>query len=276
MARRRQFGLMAILAVLVGTGVVTASSPAAGEAVPQNQSPPVIQGSPREGSVLRADHGRWSASDIKYSYQWRRCLADGTGCVDIPTATDQIYTPEGDAVARTLRVAVAARNRDGVGSATSAATAAIAALPSQAPHNTVLPAISGSAELGKILTASPGAWAGATPIALSYRWRRCDATGGDCRDTAIRTQVYRISASDAGHGLRVLVTATNTSGTSASLSPPSLAVVGPSKPVNASPPVISGTPQEGKTLTGRRGVWSNNPTAFDYRWYRCDEKGGHC
>jgi hypothetical protein len=48
------------------------------------------------------------------------------------------------------------------------------------------------------------------------------------------------------------------------------------KPVNASPPTINGTPQEGKTLSGDRGDWDNNPSDFDYRWLRCDKNGGSC
>lgn len=36
------------------------------------------------------------------------------------------------------------------------------------------------------------------------------------------------------------------------------------RPVNASPPTISGTPQGGMTLTANRGTWDNNPTDYDY------------
>ena len=31
---------------------------------------------------------------------------------------------------------------------------------------------------------------------------------------------------------------------------------------NTTPPTISGTPQEGSTLTGNRGQWTNNPTGL--------------
>jgi hypothetical protein len=48
------------------------------------------------------------------------------------------------------------------------------------------------------------------------------------------------------------------------------------KPVNATPPTISGTAQEGKTLTGNRGTWDNTPTDYDYFWRRCGAGGGNC
>jgi hypothetical protein len=47
-------------------------------------------------------------------------------------------------------------------------------------------------------------------------------------------------------------------------------------PVNQSPPTISGTPQEGKTLHGHKGDWSNNPSSFAWQWVRCDKNGGSC
>ena len=48
------------------------------------------------------------------------------------------------------------------------------------------------------------------------------------------------------------------------------------KPHNVNPPVVTGTPQEGKTLTGDRGDWSNSPTDYNYAWLRCGKTGGSC
>ena len=47
-------------------------------------------------------------------------------------------------------------------------------------------------------------------------------------------------------------------------------------PENTSPPTISGTAQQGKTLVGDRGTWSGKPTDYNDFWQRCDDTGGSC
>lgn len=45
---------------------------------------------------------------------------------------------------------------------------------------------------------------------------------------------------------------------------------------NTAPPMISGTAQDGETLTTDNGGWDGNPEAYDYQWLDCDANGNNC
>jgi hypothetical protein len=59
-------------------------------------------------------------------------------------------------------------------------------------------------------------------------------------------------------------------------SPLSGEAAGQAAPANTATPSISGTPQEGQTLTASNGTWSGSPTGFTYAWSRCDQNGDTC
>ena len=267
-------------ALAIGLAAFAGSSRASKGSVPANQQPPSVTGTALEGSVLTASRGHWnSSSRLTFSYQWRRCLPDGSGCVDVAGANDNVYPARADDVGRTLRVAVTATNKDGSASAVSAPTGVVAALSAQAPHNTVPPSVTGSPMPGRPVGATSGTWTGTAPIHVSYRWRLCSPAGGDCLDTGHTSRTYKPSSGDLTRTLRVLVTARNGSGYASALSAPSGPVVKPptvKAPQNVSLPRITGTAQPGRQLIGDRGSWTNAPTSFAYSWLQCDRSGASC
>ena len=108
--------------------------------------------------------------------------------------------------------------------------------PPPPPASSAPPAISGTPEVGRTLTASAGTWSG-TPASYAYRWRRCSA--GTCADIQSATQSsYLVASADVGSTLLVVVTATNASGSASAASAQTAPVAGapPSPPPPPPPP----------------------------------------
>jgi hypothetical protein len=147
----------------------------------------------------------------------------------------------------------------------------------QAPSNTQAPTISGAPHPGQRLTASPGTWAGSTPMTFDYRWLRCDRNGNNCsRISGATSTTFTVRSGDAGRTLRVLVRARNAQGSSEARSA-ALLIVTPSRPRNTTRPTISGPPQEGQTLTANVGAWAGTaPITYSFQWRRCNAGGSSC
>jgi hypothetical protein len=155
-----------------------------------------------------------------------------------------------------------------------AATAAAAA-----PANTAPPSITGTPTVGQTLTASDGTWSN-NPTSFAYQWLRCNGGGNSCADVANGTQkTYTLVGADAGHTMRVRVTATNADGSTSTQSAQTATVAAATSsaaPKNTAPPTISGTAKVGQLLTADPGTWSGNPTSYAYQWQRCDADVAIC
>ena len=201
---------------------------------PRNLVEPSITGTFVVGRFLSASLGTWAGATLSYAYQWMRCgadggLPDGSNCTPISGATTSSYTLTVDDVGQRMRIRITASNSLGTQTVASNASAEVTATSSttpaaQAPLNSVLPAILGSATVGTTLTASVGLWTGTAPLLYSYQWLRCGADGGQSTGVgcpaisgATGTQ-YALAAADLGQRLRVQVTARNTLGTATATS----------------------------------------------------------
>ncbi|MGI8569409.1 MAG: hypothetical protein ACR2KT_10230 [Methylocella sp.] len=130
------------------------------------------------------------------------------------------------------------------------------------PVNTVVPTISGTAQVGQTLTATTGTWTH-SPTSFTYQWNRA----GTAISGATAASYVPVTG-DIGNTPTVSVVATNASGSSSpATSAPTVAVID-IIPANSSVPTISGTAQVGQTLTATTGTWTHNPTSFTYQWNR--------
>jgi len=197
------------LAVPARDGVAAPTTP------PSNTAEPRIDGRAEQGRTLTASRGSWTGTGpISYAYQWLRCgadggRADGGDCAIVSGATHRNHRLGRGDVGFRMRVRITATNADSSRVAASNPTSPVVG----PPLNTAPPWPRGSMVVGQVVTAEPGAWTGASPIAFAYRWLRCNSTGGECGSIGGGTsRNYRVSQSDVGGKLRFNVTARNSLG----------------------------------------------------------------
>ena len=188
--------------------------------------------------------------------------------------------------------------------------------PASKISNTTAPTIAGSAAPGSTLTADPGTWSPSWSYAYRYEWDRCTPDMTDCYGQTGPSS-YTVSSLDAGCRIAVFVSAdsglpdnagvkpfpavdtdpvpggpcnpasgpifppggpggSGGGGSGGSGSAPA-APTAPDQILNAGPPVVSGTPAVGSTLTAAPGSWQPAWSyGYTYRWYRCDPAATAC
>jgi hypothetical protein len=214
--------------VVLALGATTASGDTG---PPVSTLPPVASGSAGVGKQLTTGNGSWSTS-ATVTYQWLRCDAYFAGCTNIPGATAATYTVVAADVGHVLGANVTATNAAGSAVALSNGLGPVAVGPPAPRHR---PSIKGAKKVGLRVVEAADKWTN-SPDTFTNRWLRCSAKGGACvritgrrlrcaEGSCVRVDIgaewdYRLTAKDAGHRMRVRVTASNGAGRAISTSVP--------------------------------------------------------
>ena len=211
---------------------------------------------------------------MKFRFQW--VSHDGSADTDIANATDSTYTLVADDAGKTIKVRVAFTDRGGYSeSLTGGETATVAARPNSPA--TGAPSVTGTAEVGKTLTADTSGIAdddGLSGATFSYQWIANDGSADtDIQDATDST--YTLVADDEGKTVKVLVSFTDDAGTVETLTSTATNSVA-ARPNSAATgaPTINGTVQVGETLTadtsGIGDADGLNNVSYSYQWVAND------
>lgn len=235
------------------TGLLGAGNPPL-----ENRALPQVVGTPRVGVPLTSTTGEWSVAPGATTRQW---LVDG---IPVTGATGASYTPTAADAGKTVQVRVTEASGITVTSRASEPVGRGEIAPVSAPR------ITGTAQVGRALTADPGTWsvAGTTH---TFQWYLDGvpvpgATGAEFTpgvgSEGSRASVA-VTANAPGH-----LPATARSAVSAPIKPAQLLPDEAPLLTNTVAPVISGTPEVGARLTATSGTWTPTPRDHSYQWLR--------
>ncbi len=211
---------------------------------------PTFGGSaPKVGVTFTADPGTWDAG-VALAYQW---TADGT---DIPGATAITYTVSVGDVGKAIAVKVTG-SKAGYNSVTNTSPPSS---PIEAGDQvlTPVPTITGTAQVGQLLTAVPGTWDDG--VTLAYQWT---ADGTDIPSAT--TSAYTAVAGDVGKVITVKVTGSKAGYVTVIRESVPTAAVTVGGLVNTPTPTVSGSPKVAVPLTATTGIWDDGVT-LAYQW----------
>ena len=226
---------------------------------------PTITGTARVGETLTADTSQIDDADgltpPTFSYQW---LADDA---DISGATGATYTLVSTAEGKTITVRVSFTDDGGnEETLTSAATAQV--LPTNTPA-TGLIGITGSVEVGQILTADTSQIDDANGIAnavFNYQWIR-SSSGSDTDIADANGSTYTLTDSDANQSIKVRVSFTDDAGNAEQLTSPPAAV--PPTPIWSATLTVGVDTSYVPEFTGY-SIWGEDIGALSSQSFRLD------
>lgn len=166
---------------------------------PVNTDAPSITGSPVVGQTLTANAGIWTGNNIVYSYSWYK------NDEPIYGANSSTYVPTSNDVGYSIFCSVSADNPAGGDIANTSFTAVVT---SDAPVCTSLPLITGTANVGEVLSVSTGTWTNSPTLTYQWMWAHLRANIHNAN-----TNAYVINDEDLGRSLTCAVTATSAGGT---------------------------------------------------------------
>jgi hypothetical protein len=224
----------------------------------------------------------WTGSPTSFTYQWADCPDVGGSCTDIVGETSATYTVQQADLGQKIRVTVVATNSDGSNQVILTRSPAVGA-PIITGAQGQGPAMSNGrdnefVDVGDTITATDGDWYG-SPTSYHYEWRDCNQSF-TCTDIpgAADQDTYTVQSSDLGSQIFVLVTGSNTYGSSQWGSDVTFGTVGaPVADSDTDYPTISSSSGDdynadaGDTLTTTNGTWLGDNITYTYQWQDCDE-----
>jgi Ca2+-binding RTX toxin-like protein len=215
-----------------------------------------VSGTAQEGSTLTATaHVTGDSDGGTTTYQWQSSN-DGQTWVNISGATTTKYKATESDEGNELRAV--ATFVDDTGQSVSAASSPTAAVADITP--TLTAKVTGTAKEGQTLTAT--ATANDADAVLTYQWQSLTGTTWSNISGATGS-TYVVAEADETHQLRVVATSTDSDGSGTSATSTATAAVTDIAPTLSV--TVSGTVQEGQTLTGT-AVANDSDAVITYKW----------
>ena len=200
-----------------------------------------VDGKARPAVMLNSNNGL--CTDLGQTTDGTRSFASPTPCAKATSGSLTLNTAELPDGSHTIKLQV----DDAAGNTTTAFDGTITT--HNAPEDQSPPTIAGGgqAQVGTGLGSQPGEWSApqaAGSITYAYQWQSCNSSGEGCQPIAgAESASYTPSPADAGHTLRVAVTAADSDGHTTVASASSGVVAAPAGSLGAQPgPGTSSSP----------------------------------